>query len=121
VTEPRHPLRLTAARRLAEADADRHIADLVRLVLLTAPGERLHHPDFGAGLGAAALFAALDATLAGVAEARIRSSLDTALGDRIEVLDVSVERFGDATIDAAVTYRETPAGDVATAEVRVGA
>jgi phage baseplate assembly protein W len=120
VTEPRHPLRLTAARRLAEADADRHVADLVRLVLLTAPGERLHHPDFGAGVGASALFGPLDGTLAGVVEASIRSSLDTALGDRIEVLDVTVERLDEATIAAALTYRETPAGDVATAEVRVG-
>jgi uncharacterized protein len=121
MTEARQPLELTPARRLAEADAGRHVADLVRLVLLTGPGERLHHPDFGAGLGASALFDPLDGTLAGVVEARIRSSLEKALGDRIEVLAVSVVRSGEAELAAAVTYRETPAGDAATTEVRSGA
>ena len=52
VNPARHPYRLTPARRLDEAETDRHIADLVRLVLLTGAGERLHRPEFGAGLGA---------------------------------------------------------------------
>lgn len=120
MTTPRHPFRLTPARRLDEADPDRHVADMVRLVLLTAPGERLHHPDFGAGLGATALFGPLDGTLAGLVDTRIRSSLDEALGERIEVLDVAVEVSGESTLAASVSYRVGPAGRPATAEVRVG-
>jgi len=120
MTNPRHPFRLTPARRLEEADSDRHVADLVRLVLLTAPGERLHRPDFGAGLGATALFGPLDQALAGLVDMRIRSSLDDALGPRVEVIDVAVEVVGESTLEAAVTYRLGPAGAAVTTEVRVG-
>jgi uncharacterized protein len=105
VTSARHPYRLTPARRLAEADPERHIADLVRVVLLTGPNERLHRPDFGAGLGATALFEPLDEALTGVVEVRARGSLERALADRIEVLEVMVERAGESALTAAVTYR----------------
>ena len=105
VRPARHPYRVSGARRLEEAEVERHIADLVRLVLLTGPGERLHRPDFGAGLGAATLFEPLDGALASVVEVRARGSLDQALGDRIEVVEVKVGRSGESTLLAAVTYR----------------
>jgi uncharacterized protein len=105
VRPARHPYRLTPARRLDEAEAERHVADLVRLVLLTGPNERLHRPDFGAGLGAATLFEPLDAALASVAEVRARGSLERALGDRIEVVEIKVGRSGESTLLAEVTYR----------------
>lgn len=101
----RHPYRLSGARRLEEAEIERHIADLVQLVLLTGPRERLHRPDFGAGLGAATLFEPLDGALASVVEVRARGSLDQALGDRIEVVEVKVGRSGESTLLAEVTYR----------------
>ena len=101
----RHPYRLTAARRLADADIERHIADLVRLVLLTGPNERLHRPAFGAGLGATALFEPLDEALVGLVEVRARGSLQSALGDRIELLEVSIGRSGESILLADVTYR----------------
>lgn len=120
MTTARHPLRLAPGRRLDEASPDRHVADLVRLVLLTAPGERLHRADFGAGLGGSALFGPLDEALAGLVDTRIRGSLDAALGDRIEVVDVAIEVAGESTLAASVTYRMGAAGPVATTEVSVG-
>lgn len=110
MSTPRHPYRLAATRQLAVADPERHIADLVRLVLLSGPGERLHRPEFGAGLGAAALFESLDGALRSVIEIRARGSLDRALGDRIDVvgIDVSIE---DSTLRADVRYRLRPSGD----------
>jgi phage baseplate assembly protein W len=119
VSAPRHPFRLTPARQLSLANADRAIADLVRLVLLTGPGERLHHADFGAGLGAAALFEPLDPALLGIIEVRARGSLERALGDRIEVTNVAIGRVGESTITAAVTYRRKPAGTPITVDVAV--
>jgi phage baseplate assembly protein W len=120
VSAAAHPYRLTPSRRLDQADPARHVADLVRLVLLTGPGERLHRPDFGAGLGARALFGPLDETLAGLVEMRIRGSLDEALGGRIEVLEVALEISGESALAASVTYRLRPVGRPATTEVRVG-
>ena len=93
----RHPYRLTPARRLADAASDRHVADLVRLVLLTGAGERLHRPDFGAGLGASVLFEPLDGALRSVVEVRARGSLERARGDRIEVVEVTLDRPGAST------------------------
>ena len=116
----RFPYRLASGRRLADADLPRHIADLVRLVLLTSPGERLHQPEFGAGLGAAALFEPLQSSLLGVVELRARASLDRALGDRIRVVDVQVRAGGESTVVAEVTYALRSTGEQASVEVLGG-
>jgi phage baseplate assembly protein W len=117
VSEARHPYRLTPARQLEQAIDERHVEDMVRLVLLTGAGERLHRPDFGAGLGTA-LFEPLDRALVSMIEVRARGSLDRALGDRIEVLELNVEVVGESEIAAALTYRLRPAGTPQRAEVR---
>lgn len=119
MTGPRHPYRLAATRQLALADPDRHLADLVRLVLLSGPGERLHRPDFGAGLGATALFEPIDEALRGVVQIRARGSLERALGDRVEVIDVIVGVDG-STVTADVRYRLRPAGDERRTLVTIG-
>ena len=97
------------------------MADLVRLVLLTGQRERLHRPGFGAGLGASTLFAPLDEALVAMVELRARGSLEEALGERIDVLSVSVARTGETTVEAAVEYRLRPAGDPAFVEVSLHA
>lgn len=96
-------------RRLATADYLAHLDNLVRIVLLTGPSERLHRPGFGAGLGPAALFEPLSDALGATVTARARGSLADALGDRIDVLDVTVA-VADSTLSAQVTYRPRPAG-----------
>jgi uncharacterized protein len=121
VTAARHPYRLTPARRLALADPARHVADLVRLVLLTGANERLHHADFGAGLGSGALFEPADGALASIVEVRARGSLERALGDRIEVVDVAVQHRGESTVEANVTYRLRGAPDEITVAVTASA
>jgi uncharacterized protein len=125
VTAPRHPYRLTGGRQLATADVERHVADLVRLVLLTGPQERLHRPDFGAGLGSTTIFEPLDGALRGVVEVRARGSLERALGDRIEVVELTVESgadssLGESTLAASVTYRLRPSGRSVTVGVTRG-
>lgn len=117
MTEARHPYRLTAGRRLGLATDERHIADLVRLVVLTGAGERLHRPEFGAGLGTA-VFEPLDAAVASLVEMRLRGSLDQALGDRIEVTAVAVDVVGESELAASLTYRLKPAGEPQQLEVR---
>lgn len=96
-------------RRLAGAAYLDHLDDLVKITLLTGPNERLHHPGFGAGLGASALFEPLDQSLEPIVVARVRGSLIDALGDRIQVQDVAVNVV-DSTLSAEVTYRPLPAG-----------
>lgn len=104
-----HPYRLSSTRQLSVADTNRHIADLVRLVLLTGPGERLHHPEFGAGLGAIVLFEPIDDALLAMIKVRALGSLERELGDRIVVIEVVVRRQ-ESAIEAEVRYRLRPAG-----------
>ncbi|MFL0240002.1 hypothetical protein [Mycobacterium sp. SMC-17] len=105
----RAPWRIVG-RRLVPADYLQHLDDLVRAVVLTGPNERLHHPGFGAGLGASALFEPLSLSLEPTVIARVRGSLMDALGDRIQVQDVQVD-ISDSTLAAHITYRPLPAGE----------
>jgi phage baseplate assembly protein W len=105
----RQPWRLGPGRRLTPATDLEHLDDLVRAVLLTGTGERLHRPGLGAGLGASTLFEPLSEALGATVTARARGSLTDALGDRIQVIDVIVT-VQDSTLSAAVTYRPLPAG-----------
>jgi phage baseplate assembly protein W len=105
----RQPWRLASNRRVATGNALEHVDDLVRAVLLTDPGERLHRPGFGAGLGVATLFEPVTGDLAAAVTARTRGSLADALGDRIAVLSVTVS-VADTTIAVEVVYRPLPSG-----------
>lgn len=105
----RQPWQVDSNRRLARADPLTHLDDLVRLVLLTSPGERLHRPGFGAGLGVATLFEPMTGDVAGTISARAQGSLNDALGDRLEVVSTQVS-VADTTIYAEVTYRPLPSG-----------
>jgi hypothetical protein len=118
MSAPRHPYRLASSRRLADADPARHIADLVRLVLLTAPGGRLHRPDFGAGLGADALFQPMGAALAGLVEMRARGALISALGDRIAIESLTVQAAAESAVEVVLVYRLRDGGEPATVTVR---
>lgn len=104
MTAARHPYRLGGDHALVGADLERHIADLVRLVLLTGPGERLHRREFGAGLGVA-LFEPLDPSVGALMESRARGSLTSELGDRIEIVSLEITVAEEATLVASLTYR----------------
>ncbi len=114
MTAPRRfagqPWAVGTGHRLTTRSSLEHLDDLVRDVLLTGPRERLHRPGFGAGLGASTLFQPLSPDLAGTVRARARGSLTDALGDRLEVVDVSVA-VEDSTLSAEVVYRPKPAGE----------
>lgn len=85
-----------------------HINQLIRQVLLTAPGERVNLPQFGCGLGQLVFAPASDALLATL-QIRIRASLQQWLGTLIEVADVVLTaggELGPGTVEVTVTYRQ---------------
>jgi uncharacterized protein len=107
-----HPFRLGGSRQAAQATYDAHVEQMVRQVLLTAPGERIDLPEFGCGLRRLVFephAARLDATTAIV----VRSALERWLAQHVAVRDVSVlgpEETGDeARLEVVVEYelRET--------------
>src|SRR5437588_478743 len=71
----------------APADEDRHVRNLLKQVLLVAPGERVNRPDFGCGL-LQLCFAGNDASLAEVVRMSAHAELLRWLADLIEPLAV---------------------------------
>lgn len=72
-----------------EVDYGRHIDQLIRQVLLTNPGERVHRPDFGCGLRRM-VFAPNNDAAASLLRVTILQALDKWLGSLIDVDDVTV-------------------------------
>jgi phage baseplate assembly protein W len=101
------PLRIGPSHRQAElATYPNHVAQMIRQVLLTTPGERVNMPDFGCGLRQLVFqpkTAALDATT----ELMIRRALETTLGGHISVNAVKVTEpasLGDGAIQIEIQY-----------------
>jgi uncharacterized protein len=99
----RFPIAVDAGGRgelVKERDYSRYVSQLVRQVLLTAPGERVNRPDFGAGLRRM-VFAPLDDSTATLIQTTVFQSLDRWLGNLISVDEVRVE---ESTLFVDVTY-----------------
>ena len=85
-----------------EHDYDRYVSQLIRQVLLTAPGERAHRPDFGAGLRRM-VFGPNGTNTASLLQTTIFQNLNRWLGTIITVQNVTTEaQVG--TLFVTVTY-----------------
>jgi phage baseplate assembly protein W len=100
----RFPLEMDQARgRLrVEDNYTRHVEQLIRQVLLTAPGERVHRPDFGCGLRRM-VFAPNDPPTASLTQVTIYDALRRWLSSVIDVGSVDVTAV-DSTLSIAITY-----------------
>lgn len=92
-----------------ETDYPAYVAQLIRQVLLTAPGERVNRPDFGAGLRRL-VFASADQSTATLVKSTILQNLDRWLGALITVDDVATD-FENGVLDVVVTYTIRSTGD----------
>jgi phage baseplate assembly protein W len=97
-----HPFHLVGGQA-AVAPYAAHVAQMVRQVLLTDPGERVCLPTFGAGLRRL-LFAPIGVGLDSATDLAVRQALDTWLGDQITVVKVAVTVPEESRIDIEVTY-----------------
>jgi phage baseplate assembly protein W len=88
-------------RTATTGDAD-HVRDMIEQVLLTAPGERVMRPDFGAGL-LALVFEPNSDVLAATTQMLVQSALQLHLAHLIVVEAVEV-RNEDATLRVEVRY-----------------
>jgi uncharacterized protein len=91
-----------ASRQPQRVGYERHVAELVRQVLLTSPGERVDRPDFGCGLRALVFAGSSDAVVA-TAQMLVRHSLARWLADHLEVRAVEVTSE-ESTITVLVEY-----------------
>lgn len=102
MTDLAFPYRIDARGRTAETDRQRHVRDLIELVLFTTPGERVMRPNFGANL-LGIVFAPFGNEEAAALQVLVQSALQEHLRDLIEVRNVSVEA-GDGRVEATVAY-----------------
>ena len=90
-----YPMRIDRTGAVALADGDDSIAESIRLILGTSPGERPMRPEFGCPIHEH-VFAPADAATAGLIAFEVENSLRR-WEPRIEVLDVDVTNAEDAT------------------------
>ena len=103
-TSLRHPIAVDPAlgRLAQEEDFSAHIEQLVKQVLLTAPGERLNRPDFGCGVRRL-LFAPASEVTATLAQTTVYQALSRWLPEAISVSEVTV-RADQAVLQIRVGY-----------------
>jgi uncharacterized protein len=83
-----YPMRVNATGGFALVSSDQEIAESMRLILGTSPGERPMRPDFGCSIHDH-VFAPADTATIGMIAFEVRLALDR-WEPRIEVLDVAV-------------------------------
>lgn len=98
-----------ASRQTAQAGYAAHVAQMIRQVLLTTPGERVDLPQFGCGLRSLVFAPNSDALLAAV-KLRVIQGLAQWLGGVVNVVDVAVGQDAagsvpePGTLQVTVTY-----------------
>lgn len=105
------PLRVDASGSIALTDGSGDLDDAIRVVLLTAPGERLMRPQFGCRIWDL-LFEPVTANLLGLVDRAVRDAL-AQWEPRIEVLDVAPRQDDDnpGLVLIDLTYRVKATND----------
>ena len=108
MAEPLHALRYPfgidagGGRAAEESDYEAYVRQLIRQVLLTAPGERINRPDFGAGVRRM-VFQPTSPEIAAMVQTFVYQALSRWLGTVIKVEDIRVSSV-ESTLVIDVTY-----------------
>jgi phage baseplate assembly protein W len=96
------PYHLDDRGRTATTDYDAHVRQMLELLLLTRPGERVNRPDFGCGL-LDLVFGPNSPEVAAALSVTITAAVGRWLGDVISLtaLDVAAE---DSTLSVSIAY-----------------
>ena len=86
----KYPFRIDpASGQAAQTPYDAHVEQMIRQVLLTAPGERADLPEFGCGIRQL-IFAPHSQALDATTQILVQQALNRWLGNQIQVQNVSV-------------------------------
>jgi uncharacterized protein len=96
------PFAVNTAGRISASGGDEAIRGKLIQVLFTAPGERVHVPDFGCGLFNL-VFEPNDAVLVATMEFTVGQALSRWLGDDIIVDGIEVEAV-EETVSIQIAY-----------------
>ena len=112
------PFQLDTRGRAADPGYERHVREMIELVLFTAPGERVNRPGFGTGF-LELVFSPDTAEEASVTQHLARAALQRELGDVCTVKTLTVDAR-EASLDIRIEYElpEVEERRVATFELR---
>lgn len=89
-TDYQYPFRIDpASGQAAQTPYDAHVEQMIRQVLLTAPGERADLPEFGCGIRQL-IFAPHSDALNATTQIMVQQALNRWLGSQIQVQKVTV-------------------------------
>lgn len=89
-TDYKYPFRIDpASGQAAQTPYDAHVEQMIRQVLLTAPGERADLPEFGCGIRQL-IFAPHSDALNATTQIMVQQALNRWLGSQIQVQKVTV-------------------------------
>ena len=91
-----------ASQLRVETDYEAYVAQLIKQVLLTNPGERINRPEFGAGIRRL-VHSPIGAATASLAQSMIYNALTETLADIIRVDEIQVVNI-DSRLDINVVY-----------------
>lgn len=106
------PLAIGRDGRTSVVDRTRHVRGLIEQLLFTAPGERVHRPDFGTGLHQLVFEPGGDEVAAAL-QFVIQGALQRWLATEIDVKDVEVAAV-DSSLVITVRYVQRPDTEVIT-------
>ena|SRR5436190_19649180 len=94
-----------ATGRIAMSEYEEDIRESIRIILATAPGERLMRPDFGCGIHEL-VFSAINRITLGQFESRVREAI-TKFEARVEIvnLEISAAESANGKLDIEIDYR----------------
>ena len=109
-----YPFKIDGRGRVADADYDLHIRQMIEQVLFTNAGERVNRPDFGSGVQQL-LFTPNSFELAATTQFLVRGALEQWLGELITVEEVEIEP-NESRLEVIVRYivRKTQQRQIAT-------
>ena len=102
MTDIAYPFHIDSRHRVAQANPDDHVHQLIEQLLFTLPGERVNRPTFGTGL-MQLVFAPNNDELAAATQFLVQGALQQWLGDVILVEAIQVESQ-DSTLRVTVQY-----------------
>jgi len=101
-TDLAFPFRVDGRGRTAATDYDRHVRDMIELLLFTRAGERVMRPDFGCGL-ADLTFEPNSPEVAASLQISIQAALQRWLGDVVDISALDTESH-DGTLQIRLSY-----------------
>jgi phage baseplate assembly protein W len=112
------PWQFDSRGRTAESTDDDHIREMIELLLLTNPGERVMRPDFGSGL-MQLVFAPNSPELAATVEYTMQAAVQRYLGDIIALQRLTVTPE-DSTLNILLEYVVRSTGERASLQLTQG-